>query len=144
MADMKCLRHYPDDPYYRLGPVHTCLYVQVHETGDWDLFWARGKRRGFSPGAAARHSQHATTYTDSRRKYVVFFFVILNILPNSSKTTCFVISQISHMGLEGLLVVLERCSRSEQASLGNLGDDKVGCLGGMGKFWKNVEDHKSI
>ena len=28
----------PDDPYYRLGPVHTCLYVRVRETGDWDLF----------------------------------------------------------------------------------------------------------
>jgi len=27
-----------DDPYYRLGPVHTCLYVRVRETGDWDLF----------------------------------------------------------------------------------------------------------
>jgi len=23
-----------DDPYYRLGPVHTCLYDRVRETGD--------------------------------------------------------------------------------------------------------------
>jgi len=29
---------------------------------------ACGKRRGFSPGAAARHSQHARAYADSRRK----------------------------------------------------------------------------
>jgi len=37
-ADMDGLRYSPDDPYYRLGPVHTCLYVRVRETGDWDLF----------------------------------------------------------------------------------------------------------
>ena len=41
----------PDDPYYRLGPVHTCLYVRVRETGDWDLFlgpleWARAETGG--------------------------------------------------------------------------------------------------
>jgi len=35
---MDGLRYSPDDPYYRLGPVLTCLYVQVRETGDWDLF----------------------------------------------------------------------------------------------------------
>jgi len=35
---MVCLRYSPDDPYHRLGPVHTCLYVRVRETGDWDLF----------------------------------------------------------------------------------------------------------
>jgi len=38
--------------YFRLGPVHTCLYVRVRETGDWDLFsvtrspgleWARAE-----------------------------------------------------------------------------------------------------
>jgi len=33
-ADMDSLRYSPDDPYYRLGPVHTCLYVQVRETFD--------------------------------------------------------------------------------------------------------------
>ena len=52
-----------DNPYYRLGPVHTCLYVRARETGDWDIFlgsleWARAEtggahqwvlfRRGFS------------------------------------------------------------------------------------------------
>jgi len=31
-------RYSPDDPYYRLGPVCTCLYVGVRETGDCDLF----------------------------------------------------------------------------------------------------------
>jgi len=41
----------PDDPYYRLGPVHTCLYIRVLETGDWDLFlgpleWARAETGG--------------------------------------------------------------------------------------------------
>ena len=43
---MDGLRYSPDDPYYRLGPVHTCLYVRVRETGDWDLFpWnGRGRR----------------------------------------------------------------------------------------------------
>jgi len=34
-ADMDGLRHSLDDPYYRLGPVHTCLYVRV--TWDWWL-----------------------------------------------------------------------------------------------------------
>jgi len=45
-ADMDGLRYSPDDPYYRFGPVHTCLDVRVRETGDWDIFlgpleWAR-------------------------------------------------------------------------------------------------------
>jgi len=38
MADMDDLRYSPDDPYYRLLPVHTCLYVSASETGDLDLF----------------------------------------------------------------------------------------------------------
>jgi len=47
-ADMDGLRHSPDDPYYRLGPLNTCLHVWVRETGGWDLFlgpleWARAK-----------------------------------------------------------------------------------------------------
>jgi len=29
MADMNGLHYSPDDPYYRLGPVHTCLYVRA-------------------------------------------------------------------------------------------------------------------
>ena len=28
---MDGLRYSPDDPYYTLGPVHTCLYIQVHQ-----------------------------------------------------------------------------------------------------------------
>ena len=35
-ADMEG-RYFPGDPDYRTGPVHTCLYVQVRETCDWDL-----------------------------------------------------------------------------------------------------------
>ena len=47
-ADMDGLRYSPDDSYYRLGPVHTCLYFGVLETGDLDLFlgpleWARAE-----------------------------------------------------------------------------------------------------
>ena len=47
-VDMDGLRYSPDDPYYRLWPVHTCLYV---ETGDWDIFlgplkWARAETGG--------------------------------------------------------------------------------------------------
>ena len=50
-ADMDGLHYSPDDPYYRLGPVHTCLYVRVRETGDWDTFlgpleWARVETGG--------------------------------------------------------------------------------------------------
>ena len=40
------LRYSPDDPYYRLGPVYTCLYVRVRETGDWDLFLVPGMGEG--------------------------------------------------------------------------------------------------
>jgi len=48
---MDSLRYSPDDPYYRLGPVHTCLYVRARETGEWDLFlgpleWARAETGG--------------------------------------------------------------------------------------------------
>ena len=44
MADMDGLRYSPDDPYYRLGPVRTCLYVRVRETGDWaPLEWVRAE-----------------------------------------------------------------------------------------------------
>ena len=48
---MDGLRYSLDDPYYRLGPVHTCLYVRVRETGDWDLFlgpleWVRAETGG--------------------------------------------------------------------------------------------------
>ena len=48
MADMDGLRYSPDDPYYRLRPIHTCLYVRVRKTGDWELFlvsleWARAE-----------------------------------------------------------------------------------------------------
>ena len=34
---MDGLHYSPEDPYYRLEPVHTCLYVRARETGDWDL-----------------------------------------------------------------------------------------------------------
>ena len=37
---------------------------ELRETGDWDIFRARGKRRGFSHGAAARHSQYTRVYTE--------------------------------------------------------------------------------
>jgi len=55
MADMDGLSYSPDDPYYRLGLVHTCLYVRVRETGDWDLFlgplqWARAETGGADRG----------------------------------------------------------------------------------------------
>ena len=48
---MDGLRYSPDDPYYRLGPVYTCLYVRARETGDWDLFlvpleWAKAETGG--------------------------------------------------------------------------------------------------
>jgi len=48
---MNGLRYSLDDPYYRLGPVHTCFYVRARETGDWDLFlgpleWAREETGG--------------------------------------------------------------------------------------------------
>ena len=44
MVDMDGLRHSPDDPYYRFGPVHTCLYVR--KTCDWDLVLGPLELRG--------------------------------------------------------------------------------------------------
>ena len=38
MADMDGINYAPDDSYNGLGPVHTCLYLRVRETSDWDLF----------------------------------------------------------------------------------------------------------
>jgi hypothetical protein len=32
------------------------------------VIWARGKRRGFSPGATVRHSQYARLYTEFVQK----------------------------------------------------------------------------
>jgi len=48
---MDGLRYSPDDSDYRLEPVHTCLYVHVRETGDWDMFlgpleWASAETGG--------------------------------------------------------------------------------------------------
>jgi len=49
---MDGLRYSPDDPYYRFGPVHTCLYVRVRETGDWDLFLGPPERARAETGGA--------------------------------------------------------------------------------------------
>jgi len=37
------------------------------------VIWARGKRRGCSPGATARHSQHARVSTDFFSQEIFFF-----------------------------------------------------------------------
>jgi len=37
---------------------------------DQELCGARGKRRGFSPAATARHSKSARVHTDSRQKKI--------------------------------------------------------------------------
>ena len=52
---MDGLRYSPYDPYYRLGPVHTCLCVRVRETGDWFIFlgpldWARAETGELTDG----------------------------------------------------------------------------------------------
>jgi len=45
--------------------------------------WARGKRRGFSPGAAASHSQHARVHTEFLPKHTGFFIIPSSSLPPS-------------------------------------------------------------
>jgi len=98
---------------------------------------ARGKRRGFSPGAAARHSQHARAYTDCRGKCVFFFLWLSIFSPNFlqilQNKLCFVISQISQTGLfrpradPSRAVLTGLCEES--------GDDKsLGC----GEFGENL------
>jgi len=48
MSDLDGLRSFPDEPYYRLGPVHTCLYVRacrlVTGTSSWVPWNGRGRR----------------------------------------------------------------------------------------------------
>jgi len=65
------------------------------ETAVWNLAgflhcaWVCGKRRGFSPGAAARHSQSARVHTDSR--HTGYQFIGLSFRSPSgtgSETTC--------------------------------------------------------
>jgi len=52
-----------------------CAYVCVHiETMKFVLHGARGKRRVFSPGAAARHSQSAKVPTDCFNNYYFSLF----------------------------------------------------------------------
>ena len=45
---MDGLRYSPGDPYYKLGPVHTCLYLGacrlVTGTSSWVLWNGRGRR----------------------------------------------------------------------------------------------------
>jgi len=53
---------------------------QLRETADWDIFRARGKRRGFRSGAAARHSQHARVYID------VFWKTNVNLQKNLAQS----------------------------------------------------------
>jgi hypothetical protein len=48
---------------------------------------ARGKRRGFSPGAAARHSQSARVHTSEMG---FFFVVVIIFFPESPTTSDFV------------------------------------------------------
>jgi len=51
-ADIDGLHYSPDDPHYGLGPVHTCLYVRVRETGDWDIFLGPPERARAATGGA--------------------------------------------------------------------------------------------
>ena len=55
----------------KINTMH-CVATKTRETGDWDMFRARGKLRGFSPGAAARLSHHAIA-----SRTVLEFFVFL-------------------------------------------------------------------
>jgi len=51
-------------PTMALGlSIHLSMF-ELRETSDWDIFLALGKRRGFSPGAAACHSQYARVYSE--------------------------------------------------------------------------------
>jgi len=68
--------------------------------GGW-VIWASGKRRGFSPGAAARLSQHARVYTEFVQKNTFFF-----IFPSSAYTTC-----VMYTGLSQIYASSAGCSQ---------------------------------
>ena len=70
-ADMDSLRYSPDDPYYRLGPVHTCLYVRACQ-----LVTRTSSGRAASGGALAPELPRATRSTpklDYLRGQIVVF-----------------------------------------------------------------------
>jgi len=120
----------------------------AHATRSWDrenAVWnlagflycdsACGKRRGFSPGTAARHS-----YSPSARvhmdDYLFFVFFVLwssNLFPQFSRNP----SQHPVLSPDfrdsPVPTVPTTSSRSSQASRGNLGDDKIGCS--TSKLW---------
>ena len=54
-----------------------CFYKPFRNCSPASEFRARGKRRGFSPGAAARHSQYARVYTEFVQK-PTFFGIFLS------------------------------------------------------------------
>ena len=126
---------------------------ELHETGDWDIFRAHGKRRGFSPGAAARHSQFARANTDSRNNYFLFFknfFFWLQhffqIFPKSPKQPISSYPDSQHWPVRTARAVLTDPyrSRSEQASLGNLGMTKSDVLGDLWEIWEKGGSQKKI
>jgi len=113
---------------------------------------ARGKWRGFSPGATARHSLYARVHTDCFSKlpdiyiYIYILVVIHPFSPNflkSSTTPVFVTSQSSGTRLFRQLAQSEQTSRSLQANVGNLGENKIGCCGRCRKnLGKKLTDQK--
>ena len=51
-ADIDGLRYSPDDPHCGPGPVHTSLYVELRETGDWVIFLGSPERARAETGGA--------------------------------------------------------------------------------------------
>ena len=85
---MDGLRYSPDDPYYRLGPVHTCLYVRacrlVSGTSSYPLEWAREE----TGGVTARHSHYARVNFFLKTKMNLQFFFLSENPALLLHTTC--------------------------------------------------------
>jgi len=106
--------------------------------------------------AAARHSHSGRVHTDCKRFFFPFFWILQlfsQIFSKSSTRPVLVTSQISRTGLSRQLGTGSRSSlavftrglhsRSLQAKVRNLGDDKMDCCGRTWEFLKKkLQDPK--
>jgi len=94
---------------------------------------ARGKCRGFSPGAAARHSHHARVI----KIFVnfLFCFLVSRLFPHFTRNAP-QHSILSFPKFPPLACKDRDREQWEQASRGNLGSDRNRYCGKFGKLWK--------
>ena len=101
---------------------------------------AHGKRRGFSPGAAARHSHHARAHTVFFQFFCVFCLVLQLFFHNFPNFPQYLFLSLPRFPR----LACSHCSRSRslQANGGNLGNDKIECCGAFRVKWGKSRETK--